>query len=133
MSEATDNVLNTADQALQMLVSTAASAQEFILAEVPEVIQQLLTWELFHNGGWALIWVCAALFCFRSHRKGLAIYRDPDDRRDEDNFTCGFPMVGGVFGVIAFGLVSISFIMTAVKILVAPKLYLLQYAASLLN
>jgi len=108
-------------------VENTGKATDFILAETPEYVQQLLQYKmitslaLFAIGIMFLVvligWIC---FCVRGSR----------ENHDGEWIT------GGLFGGIIILLPTFGFCengLVAFKIWIAPKVYLVEYAAGLIK
>lgn len=116
---------------LNKTVSAAEAGMSFLQKELPEVIQQLLMWKAIES---ALIFVvmlsitvtcvvlAAKLFKYAKEYKPKNIYDDAD----------GYHI--GVFLLSVGAVISLVFTLcsfTWLQILIAPKLYLIEFAASL--
>ena len=42
----TEKLENTANEALRLIIDNAAAAKDFVLAELPDVVKQLLMWKM---------------------------------------------------------------------------------------
>lgn len=131
----TNELENTANevlvQILQGAVDATNAAVEFSKAHLPEVVEQLLMWHMieslmFFASGFLLLivsGVCCAAIC-KSWDKIC--------RSDLEPFVIvlGIPLL---LVMTASGLILIPNSLDWLKILVAPKLYLLEYTASLIK
>ena len=133
---------------IQQVSGGVKQGVSFLQQEIPDVIKQLLMWKMVS----AL--VCAAFgigvvvvsitLLFKVLKKPQPI--DPDNPRLRGNYPLSFcydedgdshpgivfiPMV--LLGLIVFGLVMASSVMTALQIYIAPKVWLIEYAASLVK
>ena len=118
---------------LNKTMAGVEAGSSFLQAELPEVIQQLLMWKLVEAGMLTVASVtaiaCSALFV-RAYSKADAgsVLKGYDD----------FPSFLGLAGISAGLCASVLAIvglarypLAAAQILVAPKIYLIEYAASL--
>lgn len=142
----------TLEQALVQIIEKAVqgvdAAAAFIQAELPDVVQQLLAWHAVESFIWfALGLVAIGLYWFVVvvyGGRGKEVTKEGDYApRYEETLTHGprgeveergvfFYIVGG--GVShSWGLVFALNNLTWLKILLAPKLYLLEYAAQLVK
>lgn len=124
-------------QALAAILNKTMAGVEagasFLQAELPEVIQQLLMWKLAEASIKSLAAI-AVIVCFVAFMR--VYYRAETGSALKDYDYC--PTFAG-FAAITIGacatLVSViglsHYPMIAAQILVAPKLYLIEYAASL--
>lgn len=107
-----------------------AGAEAFIFTkeQVPDVINQLLIWKFWDNltqSFIGLVLLCASFYGFF-----FGIREEKRDRYSD----IGFPIIiiSGIVGALSF-VVFLCGLLTALKIYLAPKVYLLEYAASLIN
>lgn len=107
--------------ALTELIISTTDAKDFLLSEAPEVIHQLLTWKLVANSLSSFLFTGITVLCFYLMFKC--------SRSDDDDALFGF-FLSGLFGIL-FGTISIGCVHDALQIWIAPKVYLLEYAASL--
>ena len=155
---------NPLDEALARLINRSVDAAEsvaggisqatgdataFLVAEIPDVIQQLLVWHAIES----LVWFLSGLLLLASpwlvywrwggrgeptgetDYKGEAMYRET-----LTHYRDGTVHFDAVFGLVLAGavttLVGLLLILSNLdwlKILVAPKLYLLEYARVLVT
>ncbi len=122
-------------------VETGAS---FLQAELPDVIQQLLAWKLYSSIAYgavgALMLAGVVVLLIKSIKKeqvtaGGGEYRNtkPTLVWDCDGDVHPGVLILGTIAVIGaiFGIALIAELMTAMQIAVAPKIFLIEYAASL--
>jgi len=125
-----EELQKTANEALKGIIEGVASAKDFILAELPEVIQQLLMWEFWSGviymslfGVSCIAFGIISFFACKASKKS-------EDWKDN---------VGAVSAMLSFGLfcmsvVSIIFnVPKMIQISIAPKVYLLEYAADIVK
>ena len=99
------------------------AASGFLAAELPDVIQQLLMWNIYHSVIWCLIYsICFSLCLWGSVKCIKFVAEEP-----EMTVACIFP----VGGSIVFILCAIDEFSEALKIYISPKVWLLEYVASL--
>lgn len=137
--------------ALAELISKTVDSAEAVVAfgqqEIPVVIEQLLMWKFAEAVLYSVVpatviiifcmsWYLSKRKCEKT-QKDTALYEWEDYREaanvDWDN---GFPLFYSVFGaaVSAFlALMLVESLKTALYISVAPKVYLLEYGASLVK
>ena len=97
----------------------------FLQQELPEVIQQLLIWHAVESALLCLTLFLASLLCAWGAKK-IWVFGKAEGCGAE-----GFALIPGAIGV-AFAAFAIN-TTTWLKILIAPKLYLVEYAASLIK
>jgi len=121
---------STLNDALVSVIEGAATAKDFILAETPEVVEQLLAWHLFKYGLLMGVGVLLLLSVGIYWRFVVKKWEWMERNCIEVVFVVG-GAVGTAFAtIIAF---SECINITWLQILIAPKLYLLEYAASLVK
>ena len=137
MSEATtlDAVLIDAIQKTQGAIGEAA---DFALAQAPDVVQQLLLWAAISEGIKCILSVVILTACCKTVMF-IVNYPKPDGAFDKNLIWWGndlqpaVAVLAPVLIVMSAGLAACLFNLTWLQILIAPKLYLLEYAASLIK
>lgn len=127
---------NALDQALASILTDvqqgASSAKDFILAEVPDVVQQLIIWTIASNALLAVVWGTVAVvtgrFLFKNFKDKESFMWDGFDISILGSFTGLF----GVTAVIVTTCVAFTSTLTMLKAWVAPKLFIIEYAAKLM-
>lgn len=124
-------------KALAVILAKTTSAIDtgvtFLSDQLPDVIRQLLIWHAVYS---ALMFFSAVLLGIGAAvaaRKFFKAGRAESERHgftDETGYYCGM-VVSGVIALI-FGRVAMGHL-TWLKIILAPKLYLIEYAASLVT
>lgn len=133
-------------QALAAILNKTMAGVEagasFLQSELPDVVQQLLIWKAAESLIYGVIGVVLAVFIYKTTRaqfnqklaaEGSRRRFQPNMIYDEDG-----DMHAGVvfFGAVVFfaGILSLAMIeglKNALQIWLAPKIYLIEYAASL--
>lgn len=120
---------------LNKTVAGVEAGAAFLSAEVPDVIQQLLYWKLAQS---TVVMLIAAVFLFFFYRKGITVAKaEPGSFWQESYggptgpavFFWGIGLIITFFSIIGF----IGSALRVVQIVVAPKIYLIEYAASLVK
>ncbi|WP_443700187.1 hypothetical protein [Pseudomonas sp.] len=116
---------------LNKTVSASEAGMSFLQKELPEVIQQLLMWKAFESAAFFLtfaaltfLFVTMAIKLFKAARS----YKPKNSYDDADGYyfcVFGLSLVSALFLLLA--LANLSWL----KIILAPKLYLIEFAASL--
>lgn len=141
----------TLQQAMLSLIdSTVSTVQDgvaFLKQEIPDVITQLLTWHMVESLLYFFVFILLSLSCvivvYFVFRKKIVTYLDTSGypvkmqtgpRSLWDEGKEGYVIIGGlsVIGSVGFALLSLTQLVW-IKILIAPKLYLLEYAATLMK
>ena len=121
---------NTANEALRLIIDNAAAAKDFILAELPDVVQQLLIWKFCESLACcvpAILIVVAIIAWVRFVKKRWQKIKENE------------PVVffGGILScvtIIVGLLISIKLInLTWLQIWLAPKIYVIEYASNLVK
>ena len=118
-------------KALTEILHGVLTAKGFMLAELPEVIQQLLLWKFwYHSARMAGFIVIIGLIIVLIVKVEKYVLNAEDiDRMDKRFF--GWFLVP-MLSIIPIVLISgIFFNLTWLQIWLAPKVYLIEYAASL--
>lgn len=116
---------------LNKTVSAAEAGMSFLQKELPEVIQQLLMWKAIESAVFFLTFAALTFFCVTMAIKLFKAARSYAPKNSYDDAD------GYYFGVFGLSLVSALFLLLALanlswlKIILAPKLYLIEFAASL--
>lgn len=129
---------------LQSSIDAVSAGVSFLQAEVPDVIQQLLLFQLIKASVLGLVMLVIAvlfgtLLYKASTAKEVGTWREKSSYGYYDDKKIDWTVVATI-GAIASGCITPLFFMgflmhtfTALKIAIAPKLYLIEYAASLVK
>lgn len=131
-------------KALADVINKASSgidtASEFIVAELPEVVQQAMTWYMVESLIYFAIGVIMILSSYKVIKFQHSLFYDDEGNLEPwcrrhssttpfaDLVILGIVIADAVVSVVAICLV---FNITWLKILIAPKLWLIEYAAKL--
>lgn len=119
-------------QLVQRALDGVDAAVEFSQQQVPEVVEQLLMWHAIES----VIWGAIGLAMFAVYPAIFKVLKRVAKKEDEirGDFL-GAAILGGL-GSFFYLVVAILFagrLITAFKIWLAPKLYLLEYGVSLVK
>lgn len=118
-------------QMLQRVLDGVDSAVDFSQAQIPDVVEQLLMWHMVENFVWFSVGILVLFFSslgmFKMVKKRKQIF---NSEGAEFVFGFGGPVI--FFGIVS-GFALILSNLDWLKILIAPKLYLLEYAAELIK
>ena len=124
------------DQGLIELIESTISAKDFILSEVPDVVNQLLAWEMTSSAfKFSLFILYLSVYVFVNYR----YYRKKGLFRKwvvslENSLHSEFPYVISALCSAFLIMPSIPLIsLDWLKIWIAPKVYLIEYTAELLK
>ena len=135
----------TLNDVLVSVIKGAATAKDFILAETPEVVEQLLMWHWIRSFilFLMLLSVFVLLVLWRRKPQTEATERrlaalegkGYNGRSEGEDFIVFYGRHRGKLALIPVTAVALMMFATLdwLQILIAPKLYLLEYAASLVK
>ena len=101
------------------------AASGFLVAELPDVIQQILVWYTVEN----FIWFSMNLLIMFAAFKGMVKCNKLRIEFIHDMWEIPMVLLGVVCAATPF--ISIVYLVESLKIFIAPKLWLLEYAAKL--
>ena len=134
-----DKLQQSLSQILEQAVSGVQAGVSLLSAELPDVIHQLLMWKMIESliwciGGIAFTVVAIRLFVKNSGRgKEVGLKYKPTLTHDEQgNLAEWSPALLIPLAIIAI-IAIITINITWLQILIAPKVYLIEYAASLVT
>lgn len=136
MSEQTDKLLG---ELVQRAIEGIDNAVAFSQAQIPEVVAQLLMWDMVTSLIFQSIGIALIAFAIGSWRYAFKAKKNKEDwvfweggcslsSELYDLFTLYLPVPATIVGAV-LTLCNFDWL----KILLAPKLYLIEYAASLMN
>lgn len=118
--------------ALSDILISVLSAKDFILAELPDVIHQLLLWKFWGSIICSFATLCvlmiSCIYLYKYSKKHkIKIFRDEDGL-----YVCSWVLllIWSVISVIWF---LKTFNIDWLQILIAPKVYLIEYSAKLIQ
>ncbi len=122
MNEALQNTVN---DILQGAIAQATKGAEFLQEQIPDVVQQLLAWKLAEASIKTVLGVLGIVAVVWAGKRLWRWVRNED---------CGMePMVAFLVLPLFPCIALASNFLDAVKIVVAPKVWLLEYAAGLVR
>lgn len=123
----------TLDQALIQVIHKTTGAVEngvaFLSAQLPDVIQQLLLWHALRSSLWFILFAGLLIYMFPMGRRFLRESREATGEMNENLQTatlCAHLASAALAVLVLWNL-------TWLKILIAPKLYLIEYTAALVK
>lgn len=134
MNEQLQNAVATI---LERAITGIDSSVDFMQAELPEVIEQLLMWYAVSNVVYAIIGIifiyAAYLMVKKPNKEDENWMWEWDERRGKHSGTC--ESIFGVFAIFpgGVGFFLLLNIMDSLKIWIAPKIWLMEYAASIVK
>lgn len=126
-----ENLQNTVNEVLLNLIGGVTQAKDFILGELPDVVQQLLAWKMWES---LIYFVASWIFVLLMIWYWRWVYKSWDRlyKIDWEEPAVGAGIIVSLIcaAVFAFGAVTNW---DWLQIMIAPKVYLLEYAASLVR
>ncbi|CAI1968302.1 hypothetical protein [Serratia marcescens] len=123
---------NNANDILISLINRAASginqAVDFSKAQLPDVIHQLMIWKAVSYSLRICTFLMLLAFCALLLRKGVALLRE--DMRSNAGFVLTLPPL--IISLLLF-LGLCATIGNAIQLWLAPKVWLIEYAAQLMG
>lgn len=110
-------------------LTTAEAAKAFVLAELPDVVRQVLVWKATMSAILCAVWAAAAAVFLRVGARRYRNMYEAFDAREQRRWWPPSLFSSIAIVPIVFAILSHSWL----KILLAPKLYLLEYAARLVG
>lgn len=122
-------------EAIDGAKKVTAQAIDFASAQIPDVIHQLIMWKLAEAAVWTVLGLSGLVIFAKlitqlktKYSKEQAEHKHPDEG--------SYIFVGFLLTVILAlpsTIIFVSYMMELLKIWLAPKVYLLEYAASLMK
>jgi hypothetical protein len=130
-----NNIENAVVTLINKAVQGMETATEFLVAEIPDVIQQLLMW---HFAKYLILWLFFLLLIPLSI---YVIFKVFKDYKVKVSWACddyGMSPIAIVLTLLFGGLLVVSFSQIFIRIdwlmiWLAPKVWLIEYAAKLVN
>ena len=116
-------------QILNGAVDAAQAGVSFLQAEVPDVVQQLLTYKLVASVVGAVVAVAVIAVAVLSVPAAGRLERR---RREWDGIQC-FAMAVAAIAIVVAAVFLAGAVFDALEIWLAPKLYLIEYAADIVK
>lgn len=118
------------ETALTQVIQLVVDAKDFAISEAPDVIQQLLTYTAVVSVVWIVVVLIPVFFIYMLAFKWMPQELDMHGGVNEDKI--GAMIVLGLVGFLA-SIIIVFRVLTLIKVLIAPKVFLLQYAADLVK
>lgn len=118
---------NAAEKALAELLDKSMQAGDFLVEQAPMVVQELLAYKTAEHAIYSVVFFLVCAISTSGAFNRLNSYRkvgDPDD--------LGWFMVLSFLSASSL-LLFVSDLLSLVKVMIAPKVYLLEYAAALVK
>lgn len=135
-----EEIMGQVNVLLKEMVELLKQGKQFAEEEIPLVLQEFLTWELTSS----IMWVVIGIILFLVARYLPHTWLDKEQKREDDdkffNRYCPKSMASCVAARVFFiilGIIStcitISNLFTTIKIIIAPRVYLIEWANSLIS
>ena len=130
---------------LQSVSESAVAAKNFVLAELPDVVQQTMNWYLFKsllNNFIALIFICFTVYLIV---KLCQVPKDFDSANRFQRWSYDFyhdgtfkelspaSLVVMIAIILCFIIFWVNVNLDCIKIIIAPKLWLIEYTTEILK
>ena len=128
---------NKTDEVLAATITkgleTAEKTGQFLKEQLPDVVQQLLMW----NTADCIMWISVILIYYIVYSIGWVKLTKKAEASgkysDSSDVAYTFKLVGGFFGLIIGLPLLMIYLSELLKLLIAPKLWLLEYAANIIR
>ena len=131
-----EEITNPLEQAfadmLTRIVNGMEKGADFLSSQLPAVVEQLLTWKLYESIIGCVMGLLLVAFCLKTPFWAYKKYKKSDEGWDE--FCVELASVFGgsaLFVMFVGGLYMIN--LKWLQIWIAPKIYLIEYAAELIK
>lgn len=113
---------------IDVTVQSVSDVVEFGKQQIPEIIQQLLMWNALKASIWVIVAVVFSVFlCTMVNRA------KPKLDKLESGFGTFIQILGWLIAVVVGGSVFMINLLQAAYIWIAPKVWLIEYAAELIK
>jgi hypothetical protein len=123
----TDDLQGALTEALNRAIEGAASASQFLLSETPDAIKELLAWKLAESLLINVVAISAVLFVIYAVYRACHVIVGEDGVYDHPEVM----LLGFAAFPIALALMQLN--LDWLQIWIAPKIYLIEYAAGLVK
>lgn len=130
VAKAGTETLNIVNDMLRGLMTEAGKLKDFAVEQLPDVIQQFLQWKFYEH---LTYFVLAILIFIVWVIVDIALFKVVKEHGDGDDMILFYGLMGFIPRV-AIVMMIVGFInIKWLQIMIAPKAYLLEYAASLVK
>lgn len=123
------------DQQLAEILKKGLEAAEktgnFVVEQAPDLIQQLIVWKTCEYIFLILISIAFLFSIYKWYKSAMKRYDDLDNFIDEPEV-----LVFSIYSIaviLIFGIALFQSFFNLIQILLAPKIWLIEYAANLIN
>ena len=123
------------DQQLAEILKKGLEAAEktgnFVVEQAPDLIQQLIVWKTCEYIFWILISIAFLFSVYKWHKSAMKRYGDLDGFIDEPEFF--IYCIYAIAVIVIFGIALFTSFFNLLQILLAPKIWLIEYASQLIK
>ncbi|KKN92474.1 hypothetical protein LCGC14_0209650 [marine sediment metagenome] len=127
MNEVTEKLLVQGGEAIAKVMEYVESTESFVVEQAPLLVQEILTYSLFYNGVWSVFWGLAFGGVMYATVK---LWRILDTSKNGEDPCFAFML--GLFGGGATLAGFLVCLFTVAKIILAPRLFLMEQLKGLL-
>jgi hypothetical protein len=126
-----DELQKTLNDLIHSTVDAAGAAKTFVMGELPDVLHQLLVWKLASTCISAVVSLCVFTACIWAICTIVKLIKAETPGCDSEG---AFAIVFiSVIVSMASALFAVHYVGEAIEIYLAPKVYLIEYAAELIK
>lgn len=125
-------------QSLSAILAYVEQGAAFAAEQAPLVVQEIIAWGIYGNAISLVLYATLMVVCGRYAIHGIG-YAVKDAKKSYSEQSEGlqvfYAITGGIstLGVPIFGVLAIESAFHLAKVLVAPRLYVIQYLGSVIN
>lgn len=130
MNEALQKTVNSA---LVDLISNATKAKDFLVEQIPDVIQQLLRWNFYKYLTYeilSILWISVTLYIWLHFADKYIKNEKSKSYASEDDYAMVY-LLGGMSWAVINVPSFVNLNITWLQIWIAPKIYLIEYCSNL--
>ena len=120
-------------QALKDLYENLAGAKQFVLAQAPDICQQMINWQIAQGCMAALAAAVTITATVIATHMAMAATKDPQRYANNEEMLPTIAAVVSGAAALAASVIAVAEGFCAVKAMVAPKLFLLERIAAMLR
>lgn len=125
-----DTLKNAVADVITKATATVGDAKDFVLAQLPDVVKQLLAWKLAMSLIECISGLLLLIFIVSAWVRTVR-YGKREDWGEDDWFTIAF--IGAIATVILGGIGAALINFTWLEIWIAPKVFLIDYAKTIID
>ena len=143
--EAVEKVVNGSAETIEIvnsvlrgLLTEAGKLKDFTIDQLPDVVTQFLQWRFYMHLAEcilpSILLVVIGYFSYKGWKHGMSIAKGYTERTvfcDNEGYTIGFWVMAILSMVVGLALFFTNINLKWLQILVAPKIYLIEYVVSI--